>query len=408
MVGSLNIRGGGSRIKRRGVSHIIKKGKADIFLIQETKLPLVSHSVAKSFWGSEGFDFSLSSSEGMLGGLLIIWKSFGMEVLCSFKVFKRELWRNLLRLKSSLTDGDWLIGGDFNAVKDREERVSRTISSNNIENWEFSKFIDDSMLVDVPLKGNNSLGLLEMGRDILDHCPIWLVLDRDNSGPKPFKCNNEWFSNKDFIPFVEKEWKAIQVYGRGDFILEEKFRIIKERLRWWNSSVFGKLDLEIEESVRVMNIEVHEEDGGLEELTSYKMACGNFWLNLKIKENMLIQKSRIKWINDGGSNNRYFHSIMKERRRRNHIGPLNSDRGVLVSVEDVKEEVRNFFGLKFDESEVSRSVLDGVLFDKLGSIERSSLEAPFSEEEIKEAVWSCDGLKSPGPDGFSFHFIKNC
>lgn len=34
------------------------------------------------------------------------------------------------------------------------------------------------------------------------------------------------------------------------------------------------------------------------------------------------------------------------------------------------------------------------------------LDAPFSEEDIKNAVWSCDGSKAPGPDGFSFSFIK--
>lgn len=28
-------------------------------------------------------------------------------------------------------------------------------------------------------------------------------------------------------------------------------------------------------------------------------------------------------------------------------------------------------------------------------------------EEIKEAVWSCDSSKSPGPDGFTFGFIKD-
>lgn len=28
-------------------------------------------------------------------------------------------------------------------------------------------------------------------------------------------------------------------------------------------------------------------------------------------------------------------------------------------------------------------------------------------EEIKEAVDSCDGMKSPGPDGFNFRFVKS-
>ncbi|KHN27108.1 Transposon TX1 putative 149 kDa protein, partial [Glycine soja] len=34
------------------------------------------------------------------------------------------------------------------------------------------------------------------------------------------------------------------------------------------------------------------------------------------------------------------------------------------------------------------------------------LIAPFSDQEIKEAVWSCGGDKCPGPDGFNFNFIK--
>ena len=29
------------------------------------------------------------------------------------------------------------------------------------------------------------------------------------------------------------------------------------------------------------------------------------------------------------------------------------------------------------------------------------LERPFDEEEVKEAVFDCDGSKTPGPDGFS-------
>jgi len=30
------------------------------------------------------------------------------------------------------------------------------------------------------------------------------------------------------------------------------------------------------------------------------------------------------------------------------------------------------------------------------------------EEEIREAIWQCDGKKSLRPDGFNLKFIKNC
>ncbi|GJX46034.1 RNA-directed DNA polymerase, eukaryota [Tanacetum coccineum] len=36
----------------------------------------------------------------------------------------------------------------------------------------------------------------------------------------------------------------------------------------------------------------------------------------------------------------------------------------------------------------------------------TSLDAPFSREEIKRAVWDCGSDKAPGPDGFTFGFFK--
>lgn len=46
------------------------------------------------------------------------------------------------------------------------------------------------------------------------------------------------------------------------------------------------------------------------------------------------------------------------------------------------------------------------LFKTLSDVEVSLLDAPFSCKEIKNAVWDCGGNKAPGPDGFTFKFIK--
>nr|KAJ0203065.1 hypothetical protein LSAT_V11C500287930 [Lactuca sativa] len=34
------------------------------------------------------------------------------------------------------------------------------------------------------------------------------------------------------------------------------------------------------------------------------------------------------------------------------------------------------------------------------------IEAPISLEEVKNAAWACGSDKAPGPDGFTFKFIK--
>lgn len=50
--------------------------------------------------------------------------------------------------------------------------------------------------------------------------------------------------------------------------------------------------------------------------------------------------------------------------------------------------------------------LYGVSFNQLSEVENELLTTGFDMEEIREAVWDCEGDKSPGPDGFNFKFIK--
>lgn len=44
-------------------------------------------------------------------------------------------------------------------------------------------------------------------------------------------------------------------------------------------------------------------------------------------------------------------------------------------------------------------------FKRLRDVDVARLEKPFSIEKIKEAVWSCDTEKAPGPDGFNLCFF---
>lgn len=61
--------------------------------------------------------------------------------------------------------------------------------------------------------------------------------------------------------------------------------------------------------------------------------------------------------------------------------------------------MRRHFENLFKEDSLNRPTLYGFVFESLSETEKSMLEEPFSEKEIKEVVWSCDG--------FSFEFLKN-
>lgn len=85
IIGSFNIRGGVSALKRSRINSIISKGKADVFLIQETKVVSMSDKVARSFWKHSDIGYSFSNSEGRSGGLITLWKMDKMTVIHSFK-----------------------------------------------------------------------------------------------------------------------------------------------------------------------------------------------------------------------------------------------------------------------------------------------------------------------------------
>lgn len=54
IIGTFNIRGGCSLLKRRRIHQIITKGGADMFLIQERKMQNCSVAAAKAFGAPRG------------------------------------------------------------------------------------------------------------------------------------------------------------------------------------------------------------------------------------------------------------------------------------------------------------------------------------------------------------------
>lgn len=99
---------------------------------------------------------------------------------------------------------------------------------------------------------------------------------------------------------------------------------------------------------------------------------------------------------------------MKQRLRRNFLGPFQSTSGMISEVEEVRGVVFEHFEDKFKKSERFRLVLVRDFFKTLSEEDKNSLELTFEEGEIKEAIWSCDGYKSPRPNEYSILFFKKC
>ena len=143
-----------------------------------------------------------------------------------------------------------------------------------------------------------------------------------------------------------------------------------------------------------------------DEIKVRKSLQQELWDASNAYESLLRQKSRAKWLQEGDSNSAFFHKVINFRRNYNALQGIRIDGVWVQQPEEVKREAVNFFLKRFSEQNFFRPTLDGVHFPSLNQRQREDLISPFSDHELKEAVWSCGGDKCPGPDGFNFNFIK--
>lgn len=73
---------------------------------------------------------------------------------------------------------------------------------------------------------------------------------------------------------------------------------------------------------------------------------------------------------------------------------------------EIKQEAAKFFEKKYGECWLNRPLFRSSGIRKLSNTDAQFLEGKVSIVEVKNALWSCGGDKSPGPDGFNFKFLK--
>nr|KYP61675.1 Transposon TX1 uncharacterized [Cajanus cajan] len=268
----------------------------------------------------------------------------------------------------------------------------------------------DRYLVSVDFASSRE-GLEKWGlpRGMSDHCPVLLKTGVSEWGPKPFRVLNCWFDDIRFKPFVEDAWGRMEIRGKKCFVLKEKLKELKKRLKIWNKEEFGDINKNIELlHEEIHNLESKEEEAGLEEeeLSHLNLKRGELQKWVSHQCSILHQKSRVQWLREGDVNSKYFHRSIARHRKSNEIRCLDFDGELVEEKTHMHRKVKDFFERHFRESNKARPRLGEWRFSSLSEGERFFLETPFSETEIKEAVWSCDGNKCPGPDGFNLRFIK--
>src|SRR4051812_42084595 len=120
------------------------------------------------------------------------------------------------------------------------------------------------------------------------------------------------------------------------------------------------------------------------------------------------KRCTVRIIKYGDENTKFFHRMASKRLRNNSISSLQAEDGSVVSDHASKE------GLLFTayKNRLGTRMNTQMNFDLHAIIKRVDglevLTAPFTHEEIDDAVKAMPTDRAPGPDGFCGHFIKSC
>ncbi|GKB84213.1 RNA-directed DNA polymerase, eukaryota [Tanacetum coccineum] len=413
----------------------------------------------KSMWGNYAFDYACSMARGLSGGLISIWdpNMFSKNsIWCddSFIIIKGN-WKNVvgdcfmvniygpqdhvskLALWNRLTDfmhhhnGSYIMFGDMNAVRNAQERFGTTL--NSIEADHFNSFIDSTGLVDLPIGGRsftwmNKAGtkLSKLDRFLIsedvtirlpdvritaldrlwsDHNPILLHIDKTDFGPTPFKLYNSWLLRDGFDNLIKEEWELLD----SNLKCHEKFRRLKDKIKQWSNNI--------------KTLERNRKTVALEEINSIEkridegsaMPSDNDHRLILLQEiekidkfaSMdIIQKAHVKWDIEGDENSKFFHGLINQKRRNQMINGIMVEGNWITNPCLIKDAFLQFYKRKFQaqDSQVMFSNLPHS--HSLNCMDRETLERQVTLEEIKEAVWDCGSSKAPGPDGYSFAFVK--
>ena len=105
---------------------------------------------------------------------------------------------------------------------------------------------------------------------------------------------------------------------------------------------------------------------------------------------------------EGDDNTKYFHLLANGRHRKKYIHHLNQDEGVIEGHEQLKAYISNYYKTLFGAPEEGNLTLDESQREDIPQVsneENDFLTAPFTEDEIKKAVFQMEHNKAPGPDG---------
>ncbi|XP_057425625.1 uncharacterized protein LOC130718990 [Lotus japonicus] len=131
-------------------------------------------------------------------------------------------------------------------------------------------------------------------------------------------------------------------------------------------------------------------------------------LLLEQEEILWAQRSRALWLKHGDQNTRFFHQKASQRRKRNTIDEIADDRGTRwIDDPNISRVLTEYFVELFTTSSPSEiEEATGLVAGRVSPAMANYLLAPFTREDVEEALFQMYPNKAPGVDGLPALFFQ--
>jgi hypothetical protein len=252
-----------------------------------------------------------------------------------------------------------------------------------------------------------------LAKGISDHNPLLIDLgDNCSFSKKKFIFEKWWLKRVDFKEVVVKAWGAECPLADPMDWWQIRIRTFRRMVRGWTSNVVAELNKKKQYVAAEYNLLDIESElmifdrGERNRVRTLARELEQIWALEEIKAR---QRSRDTNILEGDRNIAYFQVVANCRNMKKRIEGLMGPEGMKCENHDILKiaadyyrslfgkESRGHFSLQYDFWDTAELVFDE---------ENAALQEPFSEKEVRDAVFSSYPESALGPDGLPFLFYQ--